>query len=447
MNQRLEQITSQNVKQIQRLILSPQLQQALHLLQLPVLELSSFIEEELVQNPLLELADKESPTTPTPPRQAGYEGADRKAFVENTLAYESSLFEHLMAQATETFLDKKELELARWIIGYLDSDGLLSTPLEEIALFAGCELFELTPILKEIQTFDPAGVAAQSGQQALLIQLKRMDKERSLAFRIVEKHFEDVLHNRIPLIAKALLCSTEQVRKAVLQDIAPLDLHPGSTLGKGHYKSVSQNLIPDLTIQYAEQNFSILINDENLPPLRITDSYLEMLKDKMLPEQTRQYIEEKISSSQWLLRNVRERHQTLYRIAEKLIETQGPFLSDPKGALLPLTMKETAEVLELHESTIARAVANKYVNCPRGILPLRSFFTHGYTTDRGDAISAQTVKDVLLKILSEENKKRPLSDEAISQRIKERGIECARRTVAKYRCELKIGNTSQRKIH
>jgi RNA polymerase sigma-54 factor len=172
-----------------------------------------------------------------------------------------------------------------------------------------------------------------------------------------------------------------------------------------------------------------------------------MLQDHSLPQETRHYIQEKISSGKWLLRNLHERHQTLYRIAERLIAHQFDFFSSPKGSLVPITMKEIAEKLELHESTVARAVANKYVSCQRGILSLRSFFTHAYTTETGENISSQTVKEMLIKILGQEDKKSPLSDETISSLIKEQGIPCARRTIAKYRQELNIGNTTQRRLH
>ncbi len=172
-----------------------------------------------------------------------------------------------------------------------------------------------------------------------------------------------------------------------------------------------------------------------------------MLQDGTLPTETRHYIQEKIASGKWLLRNLHERHQTLFRIAQQLVYNQSAFFSSPKGNLTPLTMKEIAEKLELHESTVARAVANKYVSCVRGILPLRSFFTHAYITESGENISAQTVKELLIKILKEEDRNSPLSDETISAMIKEEGIHCARRTVAKYRQELGIGNTTQRRIH
>lgn len=461
MKGRLEQVSTQNAKQIQRLILSPQMQQALHLLQLPVLELESVIEEELTQNPILELSESEDSLNNEefdllrsieeelrpPAFQGKREEEDLKAFIENTLACESSLFDHLMHQALETFHDPEERRLAEVIIGNLDHDGILSTPLEEIAAFTGKNCDALLPILREIQTFEPLGVGAQSLKESLLIQLKGLGKEKSLAFRIVEHHFDDVMHNRIPVIAKAFSRSAQEIRDVITHEIAHLDLHPGTNQAEGHYKQVVHHLTPDVTISYSEEKFSIEINDEHIPSLRLNRGYLQMLHDHALPEETRSYIQEKIASGKWLLRNLHERHQTLYRIAQQLIQNQSSFFASPKGNLIPLTMKEIAEKLELHESTIARAVANKYICCARGIMPLRSFFTHAYTTESGENISSHTVKELLVQILEGEDKGAPLSDEIISSMIKEKGIPCARRTVAKYRQELGIGNTTQRRIH
>ena len=462
MKGRQELVSTQNVKQIQRLILSPQMQQALHLLQLPVLEIGSVIEEELTQNPLLEFSEDESSLAEeefeilraleqdarvTSSCQGAREEEDLKAFIENTLTHENSLYDHLMSQANETFSCPEDREYAKAIIGNLDHDGILSLPLEEVAALACTTTDRLAPILKEIQTFDPLGVGAQNLKEALLIQLKGMGKDKSLAFRIVENHYEDVMHNRIPAIAKSLSRSVQEIRNTIVQEIAHLDLHPGTNQAEGHYKQPIHHLTPDLTIVYAEGKFSIEINDEHIPTIRLNKSYLQMLQDHSLPQETRHYIQEKIASGRWLLRNLHERHQTLHRIAQELIKDQSSFFSSTKGQLTPRTMKEIAERLELHESTIARAVANKYVNSPRGILPLRSFFTHAYHTESGENISAQTVKEILTQLLASEDKGAPLSDELLSTMIKEKGIPCARRTVAKYRQEIGIGNTTQRRIH
>lgn len=447
---RMEQITSQNVKQIQRLILSPKMQQALQLLQLPVLELNTMIEDELTQNPLLERDDDKEYPLPNEreKKQNSFESSnDVGAFIENTIAYEESLYDYLMRQARETFEKSEELLLAEWIIGNLDADGLMTSSTEEIAALGGYLPEEITVILEKIQTFDPPGVGAKNHQEALLIQLRTGGKKDTLAFRIIENHYDDVIHNRIPAIAKSLSCSAKEIRATIAGEIARLDLHPGTNQSLGHYRQVIQHITPDLSIIFKEGEFNIEINDESVPHLRLNHNYLDMLNDASLPDETRDYIHEKIASGKWLMRNLYERNQTLYRIAEEVIQVQKAFFSHPQGELIPMTMKEISEKLELHESTIARAVAHKYVSCSRGLFLLRSFFTHAYTTDDGENISSETVKDLLRQMIADEDKRHPLSDEIISAKIKERGIPCARRTIAKYRQELHIGNTSQRKIH
>ncbi|MCP5470337.1 MAG: RNA polymerase factor sigma-54 [Chlamydiales bacterium] len=440
---------AQQAKQLQRLILSPQMQQALHLLQLPVQELSTLINEELSLNPLLEYPDEELveilPEIERDSRSSSVrEDEDLRAFIENTVAYEESLIDWLNQQAKESFDNPKN---AYTLIGYLDHNGFLSTPLEEISLLEEIPLEELEELLKEIQTFDPVGVGARSCQEALLIQLRALGKSESLAYRIIDTNFDDMLHNRIPAIAKKLKAKTQEIHQTILDEIAPLDLRPGANRPEGHYRERSQHLTPDVTILHHDGKFTIEINEGKLPHLRFKSSYIDMLHKEGLSAEEKEYIEEKIASGKWLLRNLHERNHTLYRIAEEIIYYQKSFLVEPQGKLTPLTMKELAEKLELHESTIARAVSNKVLSCPRGILPLRSFFTNAYTNESGETISANTVKECLQEIIDAEDKHAPLSDDVISKIIKEKGISCARRTVAKYRQELNIGNTSQRKLH
>ena len=446
MKQRLD--IGQATKQIQRLILSPQMQQALHMLQLPVMELEALINEELSQNPILEW-DKESSPIEMPLRALTdqREDEDLKAFIENTVAYETSLYHHLMEQANMLFKGCEEVRLAEQIIGNIDEGGFLTTPLEEIAILATTTVERLLPILEIIQTFDPIGIGARTLKESLLIQLKLHGKQESLAYRIIDYGYEDMLKNRIPAIAKSLHKSAKEIYETITHEIAPLDFRPGTHCPSGHYKQKSQHIIPDLHIDYQDGKFFIEINNSSIPSVRFNNHYLQMLESNDLDEDSKAYIKEKLTSGKWLVRNLQERHQTLYRIAEKIIQTQGRYLSDPKGSLRPLTMKEIGDMLELHESTIARAVSNKYISSPRGILALRSFFTNAYTTQTGEEISSKTVKECLREIIGKEDRISPLSDEMLSQMIKEKGIPCARRTVAKYRLELGIGNTIQRRIH
>jgi RNA polymerase sigma-54 factor len=488
-NINLNQKNTQNLKQMQRLIMSPQMQQALALLQLPVMELSALIEAELEQNPILETITEEQQdpdlkqieseveesneerNTPVE-KELAFDDHDFEimkqldedfkdhfnesssytnkrtldddklaTYLENSIHSEISLFGYLMKQAQETFSTEEDLKIAESIIGSLDDRGLIQTPLEEIAILNNFPYDRITEVLHEIQNFEPPGVGAQSIQETLLIQLRHQGKKNSLAYTIVEGHYQDLIHNRIPLIQRNLKCSAQEITNALEKDITKLDLHPGTSFSH----EVVQQIIPDVAIYQEEEALVVKIPEDYLPSFRLNSRYLKMLEDETLTTETKDFIKQKLLSAKWLMRNIYQRNETLEKIAKFLVDKQADFFLNPDGKLMPMTMKTLADELSVHESTVARAVSNKYLNCPRGILPLRSFFTNTYITDQGEDISSDTVKEVLLKIIYAENKKKPLSDEAIAASIKAQGIQCARRTVAKYRALLNIGNAQQRK--
>ncbi len=477
---------SQNIKQLQWLIMSPQMQQALSLLQMPILELSALIEMEIEQNPLLDPAfEEEKSTVETQEkeleedlndpvekeldfddrdlqilqqldedfkdhfRESGSYTDIRRAdedklqtYLESSIQSEKTLNEHLMQQAREVFSSKKDLEMAEAIIGNLDDNGLLQVPLEEIALLGNFHIDKLSSILLGFQEFDPPGIAATSLQQSLLFQLQRKDGKNTLAYRILGDHFQDLIHNRIPTIQKNLHCSIEDISSAIREDIAKLNLQPGASF----QKTLNPTLVPDLVIEAADKGkLQVIITNEHIPTIHLNPHYLKMIQDEKLAPDVKAFIKQKLLSVKWLIKNVEQRNNTLEKIGHYLTETQSAFFLDPLGKLTPLTMKSCAETLQIHESTVARAVANKYLSCNRGIFPLRSFFTNEIETDKGTLLSSKTVKDLIEEMIQKEDKKNPLSDQAISNKIKAQGIHCARRTVAKYRLLLKIGSAQQRK--
>ena len=484
----IRQKAAQSLKQQQRLIMSPQMQQAIHLLQMQVMELSTLLVNELEQNPLIEIipegevsddpelapyehavAEQTEETDAAPEKELSFNDHDfevmkqldddfrdvlndntfkktqseedkRQTYFESSIANEESLFEHLMVQAQETF-SANELILSESIIGNLNEKGFLEVSLEEIAITQQCDPNQLKGILARIQTFDPFGVGGRDLKESLLIQLRCHKKEDSLAYQIVERHYDDLLHNRLPMIKKTLGCTLNQLTDAIEDDVASLDLHPGMW----YSKRPVQYIKPDVLIKQEGEALVVEVVDDYFPPIRFNRRYMRMLEDHSLTAETKDFIKQKIVSAKWLLKNIHQRNETLGRIAQALCAKQKEFLLHPDGKLTPLTMKVLADELEVHESTIARAVANKYVDTPKGILSLRSFFTVAYHSEKGDDISARTVKDMLKEIIDQENKKKPFSDNKISQMLKERGMDCARRTVAKYRAEMNIGNTPQRK--
>lgn len=478
----------QSLKQMQRLIMSPQMQQAITILQMPVLELSEKVEAEITENPILENSeeennqsldepnishDEESESPDLAPEKelhfddqnfeilkridqefrdyfnesnSGYnkptnEEEQLKNFIESSLCKQTTLFEHLMMQAREIFSEEDERTMAEAIIGNFDHSGFFAESISEVAALNNFDEKKLLAVLQAIQQFEPHGVGAKNLQESLLLQLKSRNKEDSLAYKILSEHYRELLHNDIPRIQKALKCTRKAIAKAIECDIAKLEMHPGADFDQ----SIAFPIIPDATLYFEGDKLQVLVNEDRLPQLRFNRRYMRMLDDPTLPLETRDFIKQKILSAQWLLQNIHQRNSTIERIAASLAQRQRSFFNGPEGQLTPLTMKTLAEELNLHESTIARAVANKYLHSPRGLFPLRFFFTNGYITSDGEDLSSKTVREKLLALIKDENKQKPLSDEALSLLLQAQGIACARRTVAKYRTALNLGNAHQRK--
>jgi RNA polymerase sigma-54 factor len=469
----------------QRLIMSAHMQQALHLLQIPLLELEPFIEEQVTQNPVLEISENEATsqenretiqeikdeTAPieqevvinehdfTILKQLDEEFHDHftesegalikksreeekyQTYVESSVQTETNLYAQLIQEAHDTFEEAQDLNVAEILIGYIDELGFLKTPLQEIALLHNLDLDAVEHVLKEIQTFEPYGVGAASIQESLLIQLRCLNKADKLAYTIIRDHYDDLLYNHIPAIQKSLKCSFADIESAIEHDIATLDLHPGM-----HFSlRKNQPLVPDVSLRQEEDELIVDINREHVPHLRLNRQYLRLLEDTETPLETKNYIRRHVFSARWLMRNLQQRYSTIERIAASLARRQKEFFLKSDGKLVPLTMKSLAEELNVHESTIARTVSNKYIDTPRGLIALRSFFTTEYISDQGELLSSKTVQEAILQVIENENKIHPLSDDKISNLLKERGILCARRTIAKHRNILNIGNTLQRK--
>lgn len=479
----------QSLKQNQLLMMLPQMRQAISLLQLPIMELSPLIEAELEHNPVLEYLEErtddgelerveEDAVHEEPEAEFNEEkeitidnkdfevlkqldedfrdyydenqqevtprtrdDEKKQTFLESSLIDTPKLFEFLMLQAEETFENAEDRKVAECIIGNLDERGFLQMPLEEISLLAGAPAEKVKTILIEIQTFEPYGIGASDLRESLLIQLRCLHKQNTLAYIIIEDHFDDLLHNRLPNIQKKLNCDYKKLCETIENQIARLDFRPGATLSASN----QQNIVADLTIVLEDTTLIVEVNRDSIPSLCLNRRYMRMLEDESLPVETKDYIKQNVLSAKWLMRNIYQRNDTLIRIGEMLAKVQREFLINPEGKLVPLTMKTVAQDLDLHESTIARAVSNKYVNTPRGLLPLRSFFSTAYVNTEGEDISSTTVQDAIQNLIEKEDKKRPLSDDTISKKLKDVGIICARRTVAKHRQELNLGNTSQRR--
>lgn len=489
----MQQKPAAQLHQMQRLMMTPKIQQSLALLQMPRMELEAALAAELEENPLLEMLPDENNEGESEGanndaaddaeefnenhiaeeereldfneqdflllRQLDEEFRDHfdqsdnfysqrtteeeelKNFQESSITQHTSLFEFLIAQAHENFSSEEELTAAEILIGYIDANGLLGTPLTDISQWHGCDVKLLKKLIETIQTFEPQGVGAQDLREALLIQLRCQKKEKSLAYSIVNLHYDNLLNHRIPKIAQELHRSAAAIEEAIEKDIATLNLHPG----KIAYDIPAQTIVPDISIAEDLGQLQLRIHDDHCFSLRLNGRYLRMLSNPDLEPDTEVFIKKKIVAAKWLLHNLYQRNQTLEKISRYLMQAHYQFFSDPHGCLTPLTMQQVADELGMHESTIARGVANKFLSCDRGVFPLRFFFSSSYISEKGEEISSQTVRDKLLELITTEEKHKPLTDAQLSTALLLQGIPCARRTVAKYRQELKIATAQRRK--
>lgn len=418
----------QTIKQNQKLIMSYAMQRAFMVLQMPILELSNWLESEIEQNPLLEITYPQS-----------YQDEDflyRQSLIET----KTSLYEHVLREIALHFEDPTERKLATYLAGLLDEKGFLTTPKEEICASQSVspELFEC--VLSRFQQMDPLGLGTRTLREALLIQLRAQSKERTLTYHLIDSHYEDLMSHRFSLLAKKFHLGASKLKTMMRKELRELNFFPGQQFGEGH----NPHITPDLYLEKNEDHWEVRMNEDDLPAFQIHTFYLEKLKQDTLGKDDLEFIRRHLASGKWLLRTLDRRKKLLKDIGAYLLKKQIAFLESHSSSPLPMTMREVAHLFEVNESTVTRAIANKYVSCPRGLMKLRDFFTQGIQTEQG-TISNKQAKDLLLKLVKSENKEVPLSDLVLSEQMMKQGIPCARRTVAKYRKELKIAPAAQRR--
>ena len=477
----------QSAKLVQQLVITPQLQQAIRLLQLTRLELVDLISQEMKENPLLEeaeegkeLAEGEAPvteqeeteTSPEPERtpevKGSGEGADefdwenylensnlipferssssssdgeeRPSF-ENFLTKRTTLTDHLYWQLQLSHFTEKEHEAGTWIIGNLDEDGYLKIGLEDICSETNLPMEEVERVLRKIQQFDPMGVAARDLKECLLIQLEQMNPRDSLAEKIVSEHLSLLKNRNYPAIAKRLGISLDRVNRAASL-ISKLDPKPGKAFGG----EVIQEIIPDVYIHKVEGDYVIYLNDDGIPRLKINSLYRNILNgNRLAPEGDRKYIQDKLRSALWLIRSIHQRQRTIYKVAKSIVRFQREFLDKGIQFLKPLVLRDVAEDIQMHESTISRVTHNKYAHTPQGIYELKFFFNAGITSTQGETMASESVKNLVREIIAKEDPKKPYSDEKLVQILQGMNIHIARRTVSKYREMMKILSSNERR--
>ncbi|MCH5278010.1 MAG: RNA polymerase factor sigma-54 [Desulfovibrionaceae bacterium] len=466
----------QQLKLSQQLLMTPQLQQAIKLLQLSRLELMESVQRELLENPFLEEVE-EAPaeqggaevrpgdgdavydrdvaasadwedylgdlaSAPRLSRAREYELSEEISSLEARHAAAPTLEAHLMWQLRLSSLSEEQKRIGECVIGNLDSSGYLRASAEEIASLAEAAPAQVEPVIAAVQRFDPVGVAARSPKECLLIQIEVLRYDRDpILVDLIRHHLEDFeTHRYKPLLRKFHL--DMDTLKEYIDIIQSLDPMPGASFGESEPAYVS----PDVYVYAYNDDFVILLNDDGLPHLQVSSLYNGA--EAAMSDKDREYVNEKLRAASWLIRSLEQRQRTLYKVVESIVKHQRPFFEEGVTRLKPLILKDIAEDINMHESTVSRITTNKYVATPHGVFELRFFFNSALELDDGTSVGSESVKALLKKCISEEDPKDPLSDERLCELLKEHlGVNIARRTVAKYRTSLNIPSSSRRRSH
>ncbi len=444
-------------------VLAPQLIQSLQLLQVPILQLEQILKQELQINPLLEeveeieeeeeeeqLEEKEDEEEQEPEEdkidwddylQDGYDGGynvraekDSEEFPERVPVSRMTFSEHLLSQLHLTSLSEREYQIGEFIIGNIDDRGYLTISMEEVARILDIPMEECQRVLEVIQTFEPVGVGARNLAESLLIQLRERGIDNPVANAIIENHLDEVEKKSFAQLAKVLKVGTNQVQEA-MERISTLSPNPGF----GYVTVDAEVIVPDLLVEKVDDCYVTMLNDRSIPRLRISPLYKTLLsKSAGTPEETRDYVKEKLNAARWLIKSIDQRRSTMLKVMNYMIYAQRGFFEKGVSELKPMTLQEVAEATGLHISTISRVVNNKYVQSPQGIHELKYFFGSKVESTGGEEVSSKSVKDKITNMIEKEDPQRPLSDQRITNMLKAEGLQVARRTVAKYREQLKI---------
>ena len=476
-----------SLRQSQRVVMTPLLQQAIQLLQLSTLELQEVVAKELLENPMLEEVTPDTPETPadapvtpdSPPaptveqvstdapptteRQTDELPFDFNAVMsadddheerslvsqedredlpfENVVRTQVSLADHLEEQLRFVAEDAAVRRIGAEIIGNLDEDGYLRAELEEIAQRCNATAEEVTRVLELVQGFDPPGVAARSIQECLLLQLKRDPLPDPVSVEIIETYFDDLSRRRYQDIARAMKLAVDRIMESV-EEIMGLEPKPGRRFGGND----SRYIVPDVFVYKLGNDYTIVLNEDGIPRLRVNSLYRSLLRGAGSGDEAKQYVEQKLRSALWLIKSVDQRQRTLRKVTQSIVKFQREFLDRGLPHLRPLSLRDVGEDIGMHESTISRVTTNKYVETPQGLFELKFFFHSGIASGDGEMVSSVSVKKMIQDILAAEDPAKPQSDQEVAQALQKRGLTIARRTVAKYREELGILPSHQRRL-
>ncbi|OGO76499.1 MAG: RNA polymerase sigma-54 factor [Clostridiales bacterium GWB2_37_7] len=455
------------IEQQQKLVMTPELKLALKILQLPTVELEELIQQELEINPILELVEEpkdERLKAEQGPKDnklekeidwkeymqfqgksyclEGYENNDEaEQNYENYVSNSHTLKDHLLFQLHLALLRHNLKDVGELIIESIDENGYLTISTEELMDVTRTDACTIEKVLNIIQTFDPAGVGARDLKECLLIQLSFKGLLNERTEKIVQRHLDDIACNRLNNISKSLGVSLEMAQQ--LSDmIKSLEPKPGRAFESSNS---TKYIVPDVYIDKIDDEYIITINDHYNSSLRISQYYRNLLQQEEKTSQASQFISNKLSSAMWLIKSIEQRKTTLYNVIQAIVEYQREFFDKGVMYLRTMTLKNIADKVSVHESTVSRAINGKYVQTNRGVFEIKYFFTSGVDNQIGDGISSESIKRMLKNLIDKENHKHPISDQYIADSLTKEGLVISRRTVAKYRDELGIPSSSKRK--
>ncbi len=433
-----------------KLRLTPQIKLALNLLQLPLAQLKEYIEEEIEKNPLLEPSEDATPSNgkldeilkkienrENKESESDIlwteEDGDKKQYRESLISTSPTLQEHLSRQLHLFSSSEDERKIGESIIGNINDNGYLDCSIEKIAESNRTTKSQVEKVLVLIQTFDPLGVGARDLRECLWLQLRAKEEENSLAGLIVDKYLPFLEKKRYGYIAKKLKLAVEEIKDAI-KEIAKFQPRPGCSFSQ----EITQRLIPDAILKKNKDGYEVIPNDWELPRFSLNAKYKEMLKKNDTPTEVKEYLQERLKAGRSLIDAVNKRKETIQKIIEEIVYAQKDFLDNGATHFKPLTLSQIADRIGKHKSTVSRAISNKYVHTPYGIFKLRDFINSGVKQENGELFSSKTIKAKIKALIESEKRKKPLSDLGISTALKQEGILVSRRTITKYRHQLKI---------
>lgn len=468
------------IEQAQKLVMTPELIQAIQILQFNTQELDAYIQEQILVNPVLEQSSagtteesshegheesfvegkkeaenkskddefdwkeyiKDRQYDDISYKQGEYKNDDDKDHnYERYVSSDITLPEHLMFQLQFAADRKGIIKVGKYIIESLDENGYMTSTREEIAEATGCSLEKVNETIDIIHTFDPVGVGARDLKDCLIIQLRQKGLLTELFEEVVSKHLEELADNKLGVIAKEMGIAAAEVQ-SMSDIIRTLEPKPGRQFAS---QIETKYIIPDVIVEKVDGEYTVTINDSSMPHLMLSSYYQDLLKTAEKDDKLSKYLSDRVNSALWLIKSIEQRKQTIYNVVDAVVKYQKDFLDKGSKYLKTLTLKDIAEEVGIHESTVSRSINGKYMQCPRGVFEIKYFFSAGVSGSRGEGISSNSIKEFIKEMVDNEDPKSPCSDQEMAERLKGKGISISRRTVAKYRDEMQILSSSKRR--